>query len=263
VHDIRDGKLEILYISRVAEVCLGVHHRECRDRQWDSLAITLSGSCNYCMSDGTVIRKKAGDILYLPLHCAYTMDILTNDYSYIVCDFRVAADEERRWFAFSSENPQSYEKLFHKLRLTYSDVQPESRAASMALLFQIYAQLVRDCNPSYVGGETRRKIESARAYIQANASQPWLSVGNLVKEFQLSETHLRRLFRAMYGVTPSRYIMNARIEHAKSLMGLPELTLQDIASQSGFSSFTYFCTAFKTATGYNPTYYRQHFHGRR
>lgn len=260
MHDIRDGKLEIRFISRVEYVCLGIRHLICPERHWDSFAIHLSGECDYHFQDGTDIRVKKGSLIYLPYGAVYTMDILTPNFSYIVCDGRVDRESVRQYFCYDTKNPEVYEKLFQKLRQTYHSVAADSRPEAMSILFQIYAQIVRDSHPSYLSSTSRAVVERMASYVHNHIYDPNLSVDKLVYLSELSETHFRRLFQQVYGMTPSKYIMYARIKQAKSLMDMQELTLQDISVQCGFSSYTYFCTAFKAATGQNPSIYRQKFY---
>ena len=158
------------------------------------------------------------------------------------------------------QNPEVYERLFQKLRKTFHSVAADSRPETMSILFQIYAQILRDSHPTYVNSTSRATVERMASYVHNHIYDPNLSVDKLVCLSELSETHFRRLFQQVYGMTPSKYIMHARIKQAKSLMDMQELTLQDISAQCGFSSYTYFCTAFKAATGLNPSIYRQNFY---
>ena len=61
----------------------------------------------------------------------------------------------------------------------------------------------------------------------------------------------------MYGISPTKYITAARVKKAKSLLGLPEMGLEDVAQQAGFGSVAYLCTVFKAATGLTPSQYRK------
>ena len=126
----------------------------------------------------------------------------------------------------------------------------------MSLLYQIYAKVLGDITNDYTPLSVRDKVNELCIYIRNNITDAGLSVAQIAKHANISEVHLRRLFQAVNGCSPSKYITNARILHAKSLMEDPKLTLQEIAEQSGYSSFTYFSTAFKNATGITPSQYR-------
>ena len=63
--------------------------------------------------------------------------------------------------------------------------------------------------------------------------------------------------KAITGTGAKEYITRIRIEKAKNLMENPSLSIADIAEMTGFTSQSYFSTAFKSQTGMTPSQYRQ------
>lgn len=257
MHDIVDGQLQITNLSRVEQVRLPESHRTCRRRAWDSFCYVLAGKVDYHMADGRNFTLHAGDVQYLPFGCNYTMDIHPEGFHYIVCDFVCPVQEERKDFSFSARNQQVYEKLFRELALRFSTGTCDCMASSMAVLFQIYAQIVKDHHPGYLSGSAKRKIVKAQMYIQQNLTDRNLSVQQLADQAQMSQVHFRRLFYELFGMPPVKYLLNARVEKAKSLLGLSEMRLEDVARQTGFSSTAHLCAAFKNTTGLTPGQYRK------
>ena len=257
MHHIIDGSLQITNLARVEEVRLPQSHRTCRRRAWDSFCYILAGQVDYHMVGGDSFTLQAGDVQYLPLGCSYTMDIHAGGFHYIVCDFFCPVQEERKDFFFSAQNPQIYEKLFRELALRFSEESCARMAASMGVLFQIYAQIVKDHHSGYLSGTAKRKIVKAQAYIQQNLADRNLSVQQLADQARMSQVHFRRLFHELFGMSPVKYLLNVRVEKAKSLLGLSEVRLEDIAAQTGFSSTAHLCAAFKNATGLTPGQYRK------
>ena len=257
MHDITDGQLQIANLARVEDTWLPPSHRTCKNRLWDSFVYILSGKVDYHFADGRDFTFGAGDIHYLPLHCAYTMDVHVGGLHYIVCDFNCTSSGKRQDLWLSAKNPQIYEKLFRELDLRFSGQTPSRMAASLAILFQIYAQLVKESHPSYISGAAKKKILSAQTYILRNLADRTLSVKFLAEQAKMSEVHFRRLFHDLFGISPVKYLLSARVEKARSLLGLSELRLEDIAAQAGFSSTAHLCAAFKTATNLTPTQYRR------
>ena len=72
-----------------------------------------------------------------------------------------------------------------------------------------------------------------------------------------SKYHFSRLFKQYTGITFYRYLNERRINHAKSLLIDPNITVLDAAIQSGFSSHTAFLRMFRNLTGCTPTRFRQ------
>lgn len=257
MYDITDGSLQIWNITRVEEVRLRQCHLGEKKRTRDSFVYVLDGGVDYCMADGRKLTHRKGDVYYLPLGCSYTMDVHPEGLHYIVCSFQCLQETRRQDFHYSAKNPQSYEKLFRRLVLQFSADGPERMAESMAALYSIYARIVKHYHPGYVSGSAKQKIQKAHTYILQNPADRQLSVKTLAEQAGMSQVHFRRLFHAMYNISPAKYIVSARVEKAKSLLELPEMGLEDVAEQAGFGSVAYLCSVFKATTGLTPSQYRK------
>lgn len=257
MHHITDGKLQISTLVRAEDAWLPQCHRVCKSRHYDTFSYILSGKVDYHLEDGTSYTLSAGDFQYIPLGRGYHIDVHPGGFRYMICDFVCPSEEKRMDLWYSTKNPQLYEKLFRDLIHAYTQTGPEQLPESLSTLFQIYAQVIKDHNPSYVSGSAKRKIQKTERYILQNLANRELSIKQLALQAQMSEVHLRRLFHDLYGTSPSQYLLNARVAKAKSLMGLSELRLEEIAIQSGFSSTAHLCSAFKAITGLTPGQYRK------
>lgn len=78
-------------------------------------------------------------------------------------------------------------------------------------------------------------VGRARAYIDANASDPDLTPALVAEQMHLSLRQLNRLF-SMEGSTVAGHLANARLLEARRLLEEAELPLTDIAAMSGFGS---------------------------
>lgn len=78
----------------------------------------------------------------------------------------------------------------------------------------------------------------------------------LAREVGLSEAHLRRRFRAMYGKTPRRYLVEARLQRAVELLRTTRLGIEQIALAVGYADFPAFDRRFKRAYGVTPSVLR-------
>lgn len=76
-----------------------------------------------------------------------------------------------------------------------------------------------------------------------------------------SPAHLRRLFVKNFGMPPTEYILNKKIDMAKEiLLDAPEKTTQEIADLVGFCSASYLCKKFKSKVGISPLEYKKTTH---
>ena len=89
-------------------------------------------------------------------------------------------------------------------------------------------------------------------------SKPYLNpefrLVDLMQVLPMNRTYLSNFINTEYGCTFYQYVTNYRIEEAKRLMKEhPEMKLQEIAEQSGFSSAAVFSRTFVKETGVTPT----------
>lgn len=225
-------------------------------RSDDAFIYTVSGSCRYELDDGSVYVAQPGDVMFLGCGVDYSMEILTDESRYIPCVFLFDTDQPRRSVLIRPDNVAVFDGLFTKLARKHSVTGPGQKQQCMALLYQICSAIMQNNRRDYVPGSTRLRIENARAYIQSHINKPTLRVADLAQKAEMSEVHFRKLFISLYQMSPSAYIMGERVNHAKELMSLSELRLEDVAVQSGFSSLAHMCKVFKSVTGISPGTYR-------
>ncbi len=75
----------------------------------------------------------------------------------------------------------------------------------------------------------------------------------------LNRTYLSQLINAEYGCNFYQFVTNYRIEEAKQIMlANPDMKMQDVAEQCGFSSPTVFARVFSREVGMTPTEWSKH-----
>lgn len=67
---------------------------------------------------------------------------------------------------------------------------------------------------------------------------------------------LRQTFRMLYGVSPSEYILNARMQYAQLLLSKPTPSIGAIATHLGYASASKFSIAFRKVYNQSPEEYR-------
>lgn len=67
-----------------------------------------------------------------------------------------------------------------------------------------------------------------------------------------SEAHFARSFKQAFGVPPHRYLLTRRIERAVALLRDTDLSITEIAFQTGWSSLGTFGRTFRDVTGASP-----------
>jgi AraC-like DNA-binding protein len=103
-------------------------------------------------------------------------------------------------------------------------------------------------------------LRRARDLIDREYARP-LNVAALARAALMSSAHFSRQFRATYGETPYAYLMTRRIERAKALLRLGELSVTEVCMAVGCSSLGSFSARFTQLVGETPTAYRARDHG--
>ncbi|MEM9016421.1 MAG: helix-turn-helix domain-containing protein [Verrucomicrobiota bacterium] len=79
----------------------------------------------------------------------------------------------------------------------------------------------------------------------------------LARSAGVSPSRFARVVKRVYGVTPSQFITQTRIEAAARLLQSSDATISEIALECGFSDHSAFSRAFRSSIGLSPTQYRE------
>lgn len=109
--------------------------------------------------------------------------------------------------------------------------------------------------PEAVRPHQRAAVETAQRYIHAHLDED-LGLAALAALGHTSPFHFSRLFRAVTGLPPHRYLRRARLERAEQLLAAGDATITTVAHQVGFASVSHFIAAFRRHAGTTPGRYR-------
>ena len=102
-------------------------------------------------------------------------------------------------------------------------------------------------------------LRRARDLMDREYAKP-LDVGDMARAALMSPAHFSRKFRDAYGETPYSYLMTRRIERAKMLLRLGELSVTEVCLEVGCTSLGSFSARFTQLVGETPTQYRARDH---
>ncbi len=106
------------------------------------------------------------------------------------------------------------------------------------------------------GGLAAWQQRIALGYIEEHMSER-IELATLARLVRQSPFHFCRAFKHSLGMPPHRYQANRRIEQAKILLAMPEMSVTEIGLTVGFGCSSSFATAFRKATGFTPTEYQR------
>jgi YesN/AraC family two-component response regulator len=98
-------------------------------------------------------------------------------------------------------------------------------------------------------------LEKVLDYIEANLSNPNLSVDELASQVFLSKVQLYRKIKAITGMSVIEFITSIRLRKAARLIVEKQMSFAQIAYETGFSSPSYFTKCFREHYGKTPREY--------
>lgn len=146
--------------------------------------------------------------------------------------------------------PQKIEKILEDLYMYSKENTYSSEFMQTSLIYSFFAALFEQVNVKNIDDYVCR----AKKIIDYNYDI--ITVDKLSKSLHLNPSYLSRIFRKKEKISPKQYILNQKMERAKSLL-LTDLPLTEISSSVGFSDSLYFSRIFKQYEGINPTVYRK------
>lgn len=93
-------------------------------------------------------------------------------------------------------------------------------------------------------------------FIEENLNSD-LTLSSLAGIAGLSRFHFSRAFKATTGETPYQHVLRRRIERAKSLLAVSQMSIGEVATNAGFQDIAHFQKTFRTWVGVTAKQYRE------
>ena len=147
-------------------------------------------------------------------------------------------------------NAVYFEKIFETIR----DDPFADRTKIAFILHKLFAQM-----SDFINKDTSPAPSSdallLKKFIDANLYRK-ISRDELVAHIHSSPSTVTRIFKKNYNQTPFDYVLNSKIELAKTYLLNSSYTIDDIASLLGFNNRSHLSSTFKKRTGMTPQEFR-------
>ncbi len=100
------------------------------------------------------------------------------------------------------------------------------------------------------------KLRRATEYMNDNLSKG-VALSEIAGELAMSPYHFARVFKQTTGIAPHQYLIERRVECAKSLLRETDLSITEIAHRIGCTNQSHFSMLFHRATAMTPSIFRQ------
>jgi AraC-like DNA-binding protein len=121
------------------------------------------------------------------------------------------------------------------------------------LMIQVARKMTKQSHSSRDFPKTFMHLE---AVLRQDLSHQW-TVEEMAALVGMGTTLFTEKVKSYSGFSPINYLINIRISEAIKLLKRPDITVTDIALDTGFYSSQHFSTTFKKLTGYRPSEFRK------
>lgn len=159
-------------------------------------------------------------------------------------------------YRFGAHDPEVASLLF-ALRAALIDDGIEDRLYVDILAAELAVKLLRNYGAAplrlreYRQGLSREKMRVVLDYLNAFLDRN-VTLGELARLVDMSQYHFLRLFRASSGRTPHRYLVERRVEVAKTMLLREDVSLAEVACRVGFTDQSHLTRHFHRIVGTPP-----------
>lgn len=129
-------------------------------------------------------------------------------------------------------------------------VKDHLRASSLNIILNYVSQRSVSTNSQLLS------ISDIGTLLRGRIDEDW-DVSSLAKMTGMSESHFRRQFKIVFGMSPKCYQQRCRMEEAQHLLLSTTQSIEGIAFLVGFASVSSFSTWFRYAHGQSPSEWRE------
>ncbi len=220
------------------------------------LIMKQSGESIYTVNGNKFIAD-SDRILFIPKSTEYTMYIGNGGPCYII-EFDIADDcSSISPRSFLTEGDEDITAISKNLLYFWNLRGPAYRSKCLSELYALLTALSgADALSDSLAGKYGLIHRSVK-YIESNYRNIDLYTSTLARMSGMGETYYRSIFISVFGVPPTKYIQQYRVDKAKELLLSSSLPVEDIATAVGFANSSYFCKVFKSVTGLTPSEFAQ------
>ncbi len=230
-----DGAKGIRIIS-VFELSWTNNKRYAKPRSFHALSFRVYGDTEF-EHNGTINRVSSGDVAFIPKNYGYTQTH-KGEHLYVV-HFEMNDDTNETYFSITPRDTISVQKLFEKMYKIWNEKQIGYQFAATSVFYKLLEELQKDVLSEGVLSSPA-KMKRILEYINANYSDPSLSVSQLAEMYGTSDTYFRREFKKLFDDTPLNYINRIRLQFAEELLHTGYYSVSEVAYKTGFSDPKYF-----------------------
>ncbi len=222
------------------------------------LCYCTGGNVTYKFSTGEKYSISEGDVFFLPTNVSYTAYAL-NDFCHYTVNFVADVSACKPLLESSAtilrdSDKGSFKMLFRELCDLYMKKGDGYSMRAIGYVYTLMAEFMEAFSLKKISSLSAGKLQKAKEYIDKNYKNR-ITVSELAKIADMSDTNFRREFKRVFGEAPMQYRDKVRLSYAKELLSSGFYNVGETASLVGIEDEGYFCRFFKKQTGRTPKEY--------
>ncbi len=126
---------------------------------------------------------------------------------------------------------------------------------AMSISHRMYRDFIEMVHKKKLDPGYSKQVQAVCDYIQVHVDEK-IELADIAKRVGYVDYYLSRKFKEETGTSINEFIRNTKIEKAKGLLELTDMSIQDISDMLSFNSRAFFANSFKKVTGIPPAEYR-------
>lgn len=260
----KDPNQSLAVVECGIQICHSGHTSPKLTYKTYSAHFILEGKGTYTLKDKTYHLSPGQGFMINPGDaCIYTADV-REPWKYVYASFcgvdddalvrNAGLDDENVIFDFPLD-----EEMIHDIYAMHTaGKKNEARGYDVTGYFLLCMSRLVKANSQACekGSQSEYYVRKAKNYIEEHYPDN-ITVEDIASHIGLDRTYLYRLFKQSAGESPSKYLMNYRLQRAAEMLENHTLSISKIALSSGFHDVSHFYRAFSAKYGMPPKKYRE------
>ncbi|WP_099469499.1 AraC family transcriptional regulator [Konateibacter massiliensis] len=162
----------------------------------------------------------------------------------------------RQQYGFVPNNPVFLSELLKKMYEKWKGPTPLNLFYGKTAFYQLVYEIYEELEKEHIPVLQPDIVAMAQHFIEQFYAQS-INIQDMANVFNVSYSHLHRIFSRQVGRSPQEYLMEIRLNACKSWLEQSELSMREIARGTGFSNEYHFNRMFVRHVGITPGEYRK------
>ena len=221
------------------------------DRKFHILSYQLTGSYDHTV-DGRVISVSSDSLFFINKKDPYTVKCRERGRSLCVS---FSGETDLPTEAYSVKENPSVKMIFEQIMRKGALSSHGDKYLVVAKIYELISFISSKEEGERHGTDAR--MQRIKRHLGENYKRADFYAEELTEIAGVGKAQLRKLFKKEYGTTPTQYLIEMRMDTARSLLDEGNMSISEISAYVGYEDVFYFSRLFKKRYGTSPREYKR------